>query len=460
VVRNIHVRICCLVLSAFLSLVASADLAVKNKELVALTANASIWEGDATSFSRKFSLLDWEEVEDGKEYRAKGLTLWGQPVEAVRIKEVDGLVKMLSFEILGQETSLALPIKAFNQSASRWKVLLDKKLASKGKTMPKMMAGTMKHTRMAWKNTNSIIILTSHVDVTADRLVLNIYEKKLGLAQFKRKGQQNKDLLPEKIAGENENPVPIREKAEIKKIIRDILARKSPSGISHKVQDAVNLLNVYRYLSSVPYDVQADTQMITAAEDAAGICNKKKQLSHDLGHFTEKCNLAMNTASLTMENSVTQYMDDSGDNNRARRGHRRWCINHRMGKTGFGLVGAYSAMYSMDSSGSSTRKNYSYPGHGFYPIKYLHGNGWSYHLVDGNAPAGCEVKVWKLKSKDDKLPRWSQEPNGRALPVNYVNTNSNMIIFEPQDKAVTKKGCYLVRIKGNGLKEQYLVKLF
>ena len=200
--------------------------------------------------------------------------------------------------------------------------------------------------------------------------------------------------------------------------------------------------------------------MIAAAEDAASICKKNGKLSHGFGHSTDKCNLAMNSANLTNESSVTQYMEDSGANNRERRGHRRWCLNHRMGKTGFGLAGDYSAMYSMDHSGRGIRKNYSYPGHGYYPIKYLHGNGWSYYLVNGNAPSKCEVQVWRLRKKDDRLPAWSKTPNGVALPVKYVNIYANSIIFEPQDEPVTKKGYYLVRIKGKGLKEQYLVKLY
>ena len=41
--------------------------------------------------------------------------------------------------------------------------------------------------------------------------------------------------------------------------------------------------------------------MIAAAEDAAKICKERGQLSHDFGHSTDKCNLAMNSADLTME---------------------------------------------------------------------------------------------------------------------------------------------------------------
>ena len=232
---NCSVKMCSLIMTMAvlsLSLVASATEEVKEKELVALTANAAVWEGNATNFSGKFPLLDWDEVEDGKEYRAKGLTLWGHSVAAVRVEEVDGVVKVLRFEILNQEQSMMKPMRAFNQEASHWKSILDKKLTSKGKVMPKMTLGTIKHARVGWNSPNSIVVLATHIGVKADRLVLSIYEKKVGLAQFNRKGQQRKDLMPSKDDEPEQEPVLTKEKTEIRKMIREISARKAPSGVS------------------------------------------------------------------------------------------------------------------------------------------------------------------------------------------------------------------------------------
>jgi hypothetical protein len=79
-----------------------------------------------------------------------------------------------------------------------------------------------------------------------------------------------------------------------------------------------------------------------------------------------------------MAASVTGYIDDSGDNNREAHGHRRWCLNPPMGKSGFGTAGeSYSGMWAMDASGSRIKGNWSYPGTGFFPKKYVHGTGWS-----------------------------------------------------------------------------------
>ena len=210
----------------------------------------------------------------------------------------------------------------------------------------------------------------------------------------------------------------------------------------------------------MPYDLKADKGMNAAATDASKICAEKGKLSHDFGHSTDKCNLAMNSGNMSMESSVMQYIQDSGANNRERRGHRRWCLNHKMSKTGFGIEGAYSAMYLIDQSDIGIRKDYSYPGHGFYPKKYLHGNGWSYHIVDGPAPSDCVVQVWKLEKFQEKAPRWSDEPDGKALDVAFKFIYSDTIVFEPDSEPITRRGTYLVRLKGSGFKEQYLVHLY
>ncbi len=436
-------------------------------ELSILTANDKIWESNATTFSNKFQYFDWEEEDNWLEYRDEDLKLWGEKVSAVKLIEEQGVLVNLNFELVSKDDSQRMSKKVFDTEASKWKSSLDAKLGVNGKVMVSTKMGDVSQVRIGWAFDKCILILSAHYGKSPQLLEISFYERSAGVAQTKLRGQ----LLDKPIANHSSNNggssdsdndivASTKEEKEIRNMIREISARKAPAGVSRKVQDAVNLLNVYRYLSSVPYNVKASQAMIKAAEDAAGICKEKGQLSHDFGHSTDKCNLAMNSGNLTMENSVMQYMNDSGANNRAARGHRMWCLNPKMGKTGFGIVGAYSAMYSLDQSAREGRKNYSYPGHGFYPIKYLHGNGWSYYIVDGPVPANVKVEVWKLNKKEDRLPSFSKEPDGRKLPVAYTNVNRNNVVFEPESSPITKKGYYLVRIVGSGLKKQYLVKLF
>lgn len=248
-------------------------------------------------------------------------------------------------------------------------------------------------------------------------------------------------------------------KDEIKERLNEIEKRKAPSGISKDVQIVVNRLNQYRFLSGVPDEVEVDEKMVAQANDAAQACEKNGNLSHDLGHSTEICNLAGGSNMLA---SVPQYMEDGGNNNRDARGHRRWCLNPPMGKTGFGEAGQYSAMVSMDSSGKAKmRDSWAYPGKGFFPKKYLHGNAWSLYL-DQAPPSekDLKVEVYKLKKRPEKAFSSKEEIPGKAMPINHVSVYQNAINFEPQAEPVTSSGIYWVRITGGGLREGYLVELY
>gem|GEM_PF-5876079 len=449
--------------------------ATEMRNIEPLTANVDIWRSNQNQFSRKFPGLPWKYGEADGEFvhQSKGMVFWGEPVYKLNLIETEGTITSLKLTLLDQGTALFMKQSEFDSEAARWNKIITERLKSEGTRIPSISVGKVKHIRMAWNCKNSVVILSANIGLKPDRIELICYERDIGLAQLKLKGQQFADgddvgIGKGQIAGSDSDTeefvddgfAPKEVKAEIRAKIREINTRKAPEGVSKDVQDAVNLLNVYRFLSRVPYDVKADKGMIAASYDAAGICSEKGQLSHDFGHSTNKCNLAMNSGDMSMEHSVMQYMQDSGANNRERRGHRRWCINHRMGKTGFGIEGAYSAMYSMDQSDRGTRKNYSYPGHGFYPLKYLHGNGWSYHIVDGSAPSDCVVQVWKLKRYQEKPPKWSDEPDGKAFDVAFKFIYNDTIVFEPDSEAISRRGTYLVRLKGSGLKEQYLVHLY
>ena len=120
--------------------------------------------------------------------------------------------------------------------------------------------------------------------------------------------------------------------------------------------------NSSRSNSSVSYDVEADARMNEQAAEAAKACDSKGSISHDLGHFTEICNLSGGT---DVGGSVEGYMNDGGANNREARGHRRWCLNPPMGRVGFGGGTKFAAMACMDTSGKDKAGDtWSYPGKG------------------------------------------------------------------------------------------------
>lgn len=250
-----------------------------------------------------------------------------------------------------------------------------------------------------------------------------------------------------------------RSKSEIKTELKEILDRETPKEAKEQAK-AINLLNAYRYLSGVKPDVKMSSQMNDEAEQAAKACLKNGALSHGIGSFTDKCNLSSGG---DMVQSVQAYMNDGGDNNREKRGHRKWCLNPGMGKSGFGSGGAsYSAMWSLDGSGSGNpRESWTYPGKGFYPKEYMHGNGWSIYLEE-QAPAKSEITITmhKLRSRPDKLPGWTDNPEGKNITIKYIATYGNAINFEPEGVDPNDRGIYYITIKGGGVRERYITELY
>ncbi|MEM7144999.1 MAG: hypothetical protein AAF591_07665 [Verrucomicrobiota bacterium] len=250
-----------------------------------------------------------------------------------------------------------------------------------------------------------------------------------------------------------------RTRQEIKDGLREIGGRQKPGDIDSAQHETITELNIYRFLSGVPYDVEADPTLVENATEAAEACAKAGELSHDLGSYTDKCNIS------TLGDIVKtprQYINDPGANNRERRGHRRWCLNPPLQKTGFGSAGKkYSAMWALGGGGERNDDPWGYPGRGFFPIERLHGNGWTLYLTE-KAPNSkeLEVEVYEMSTRPEDLITWGDEVPGRALPVDYVSTYQNAINFEPDAKPITERGIYYVRISGGGVREQYLVELY
>ena len=192
----------------------------------------------------------------------------------------------------------------------------------------------------------------------------------------------------------------------------------------------------------------------------AKICLEKGTLSHGFGHYTNKCNLSSMGDVVA---SVPQYINDAGGNNREKRGHRRWCLNPSMEKTGFGSGGsAYSAMWAMDHSGRGSRaKFWSYPGKGYFPRDYMHGTAWSYYQQDG-VPSKDKIKIsiFKLLKAPEKNISSSAEPEGSDIGVKYISAYGNTINFEPDKFEAGDRGIYWVRITGGGLRVGYVVEFF
>lgn len=248
-----------------------------------------------------------------------------------------------------------------------------------------------------------------------------------------------------------------RTRDEIRSTIREILKRPREKDISKELQEATNQLNVYRFLCGVPYQVKPNNDASKAAEDAAIACKNHGGLSHTIGHSTDLCNLSSIGDFVA---SVSQYIEDSGDNNRDARGHREWCLNPPMAKVGFGSAGdRYSAMWCMDHSGKSIKSIWSYPGSGWFPLDYMHGNAWSiYGIKRPPSPDQVKIEIYRLPKRPEQPYNSTEKIPGKEIKVNHISFGMSAINFEPEDPA--KRGIYWVRIRGDGLREGYLVELY
>lgn len=257
-------------------------------------------------------------------------------------------------------------------------------------------------------------------------------------------------------------------KAQLKEI-NSRKADKNKTKFTSKAHTAaVNLLNSYRCLVGLAFDVELKDSYCETAQAGAELCNKIGKLDHTpknpglpedvykAGYEgTSKSNLSMGRG---MSSTPMAYMDDSDKSNIDRVGHRRWCINPAMKYTGFGTEGRFSAMYAFDKSRSKV-KDYdfvSFPGKGYHSVKYFASNyAWSVSLNPKkySAPDKSRVKaeIYKL-GRSDKLPLNTE--GEKALKLNYYNVNNSgfgikyCIIFRPEKIKISSSAKYWVKISG------------
>lgn len=156
---------------------------------------------------------------------------------------------------------------------------------------------------------------------------------------------------------------------------------------------ALAKVRTYRFLCDVPYrDVTYDDTYIDLCQHAAQLLSKIGHLDHtparpagvDEAFYklaykgTSQSNLSEGTP---VGDTPDSYMNDSDPGNIDRVGHRRWVLNPRMLKTGFGGSGRFSAMYSFDG-GRKDAPDYNfvcYPPVGACP-RDLFSAGYAWHI--------------------------------------------------------------------------------
>jgi len=246
----------------------------------------------------------------------------------------------------------------------------------------------------------------------------------------------------------------------------------------------------YRFICDVPYkDMQLDRDYMAHAQAAAEILVPIGHLTHtpdnpgwpeDEYQFaykgTSSCNLDGAPGSpVTAYGSVEDYMNDSDQSNIDRVGHRRWCINPTMLKTGFGATQGFSAMWSFDGSRTDS-PDYdiiAFPPRGLIPTSHFKSSyAWT---ISPNprkyAPPDTAIKVTVTPTQFDPR-RVSLTEASDPLGIENFNVStvefggSRCIIFRPKNVNVAAGSVYKVTvdglkdIQGQGAPLEYFVGFF
>ncbi|NQU24920.1 MAG: hypothetical protein HQ567_26855 [Candidatus Nealsonbacteria bacterium] len=240
--------------------------------------------------------------------------------------------------------------------------------------------------------------------------------------------------------------------------------------VKHRQREAaLRVLMSYRFLCGVPYrDLALDHNYNAAAEATVQILSRLGRLTHTPENpglpptdyefardGAASCNIYRGGS---MVGSVKCYMDDSDPTNIERLGHRRWCLNPAMQKTGFSGAKQFAAMWSMDGSRAKVPdyEFVAFPPPGLIPTSTFGSRyAWSVSLN----PAKYEpptlkavgVQIWPAQLD---LRAGTMQKAPQALKLDYFGVSEtnhgigNCIIFRPEDVNISANTGYWVEITG------------
>jgi len=262
-----------------------------------------------------------------------------------------------------------------------------------------------------------------------------------------------------------------RSRSKIISGVREIMRSRIDGPGDRASKEALKQLMIYRYLCEVPHEgMVLDEEYNKHAEAAAAVCRAMDRLDHhpkanpgvpeDVWKYGKegcaKSNLSLGRAEPSA--AVDGFMDDSDRSNIDRVGHRRWCLNPAMRKTGFGQVGRFAAMYAFDKSRTDIPDwdFVAYPARGLMPTTHFGANyAWSVSLNPRKyaepSKGEIKVKVWAVRSPAFVLDRLTA---GTPLELDYFNVENSMfglqhtIIFRPKSLTPRARARYFVEIEG------------
>lgn len=251
------------------------------------------------------------------------------------------------------------------------------------------------------------------------------------------------------------------------------------------IQDGVNAINFYRFISGLPYDVVSTVALNLQAQYGSVLLAAEGNFSHEPAKpanmpmdFYDKGYASTTTANIygstgyddhIVVHSIDAYMEDSDTRNLDRLGHRRWILNPPLKQIGLGLAKSsddwyYSALQIFDDSRKDTIDFHyiPYPAAGAFPIEVFQAHyAWSVSINAGEyaKPSLKEVSVSLKRLRDNK--EWTLTSKNNTVTefgayFNVQNENYGtgpVIIFRPDGIGEYRAGDRF-EVTINGLKSK------
>lgn len=225
------------------------------------------------------------------------------------------------------------------------------------------------------------------------------------------------------------------------------------------LKGAVDTLNSVRYIAGVPANVTIDDGYTQKAQGSTLVNAKNKVMTHyptqpsdmpdDIYEICKtggsSCNIAWGYGTLYGV-IIYGWMSDSNSSNIDRLGHRRWCLNPTMAKTGFGKTDSYTAMYAFDRSNNTDIDSVVWPAQNT-PIQYFsYADPWNFSSKYRIESA----KVTLTNKKTGKVYNFSDSQSDGYFNIDNANYGMpGCIVFRPNDYTDVDAGTvYTVDIKG------------
>lgn len=225
---------------------------------------------------------------------------------------------------------------------------------------------------------------------------------------------------------------------------------------------SLNALNTVRFIAGID-EVELSDKYNELAQAGALVNAVNNKLSHtpeqpsgmpdelyQKGYTgTSSSNIAWTSYKASISSRLIYgWMSDADSGNIDRIGHRRWCLNPSMEKTGFGHVGNYYAMYAFDNSFGNTKySGVCWPAQIMPEGFFGQGDPWSFSVGKEIDPSS--VKVTLKRKNDDKIWEFSSSSaNGYFNVENSGYGKPGCIIFRPDNISYETGDGFEVSITG------------